>query len=64
MQRIPSGHVMEAPSDEPYKPAQMVNGGAENSRSSVKSAYESISAGDQPGLTQLVICVAGIYASL
>ena len=70
MQRIPSGEVMQDPSTFPDAPERYMNGHSErlHPKSSMKRHERPIvavsAAPVEAGLVQLVICVAGIYASL
>lgn len=70
LQRVPSSGVIEELPDTPEPKAKSVNGNAgkhaisNESAKSPAAAVATPSSSDQPGLIQLLICVAGIYASL
>ena len=69
MQRIPSGEVMQSPSDFQTTPYKSLNGHAPELRASLerkppKASFGARSSRSEPGYLQLIVCVAGIYASL
>ncbi|KAK2767459.1 UDP-galactose transporter [Arachnomyces sp. PD_36] len=70
LQRVPSSGVMEEPPDVPEPLARPANGDAEkravangSAKSPAAPVAGSSAPSEQPGFIQLVICVAGIYAS-
>lgn len=68
LQRAPSSSLMHTLSNEPEVADKNANGSTEgsgaNCSASVKEAVVLEPEVDTPGLTQLLICVAGIYAAL
>jgi hypothetical protein len=68
LQRAPSSDIMQEPPDIPEWSTQQTNGHATKStvaeNGTVTSQVEPMATESSPGLMQLAICVAGIYASL
>jgi solute carrier family 35 (UDP-galactose transporter), member B1 len=67
LQRAPSSDVMQAPPDLPEPSKRHQNGLTEKSalaNGPTKPAGSASTSEDSPGLVQLAVCVAGIYASL
>jgi hypothetical protein len=69
MQRIPSGEIMQSPYEFPDDLQKPVNGyvrqpSAKIQRTPPKSSAAAKSTASQAGYVQLIVCVAGIYASL
>ena len=63
VQRAPSGDVMLQPADIPDRDTKSGDDYAKTVANG-KPLTESHASADHPGLTQLAICVLGIYASL
>jgi hypothetical protein len=69
MQRIPSGEVMQSPYEFQAVLQKPVNGhvhrpSAKTQRTPPKSSAPARSTASEAGYIQLIVCVAGIYASL
>lgn len=68
LQRAPSSSLMHMSPDEAHRAEKSANGNARgsdtNGSASVKATATPEPVADTPGLTQLLICVLGIYAAL
>jgi UDP-galactose transporter B1 len=67
LQRAPSSDIMQAPPDLPESSAKHQNGQGEKvalANGIGNSVDAASTSDDSPGLVQLAVCVAGIYASL
>ena len=65
LQRAPSSEIMQSPPDLPDVSRRPLNGSPGRPENVVPEKRPAVAApSDTPGVLQLIICVAGIYASL
>jgi solute carrier family 35 (UDP-galactose transporter), member B1 len=70
LQRLPSSEIMKEPPDVPESKDSYMNGSLKKSATIIANCAVEVppmlsqALPDPPGLTQLLICVLGIYASL